>query len=357
MDERIAGKLRALLSGLRRPVTLTDGQGRDQLNDGAPAAWVPEALPAGEALSEAGQVFLRSEVMEGLVWIADGDEESGADALRLADAVLAELLERYPEAGGPERLYRQLLLDDESVSAMDEALTKANIRRRLPRCVLVIKAAVPWHGDFLKTMRTILPAGPSDVLVPVDPHTVAYLVDMSVVDDRADLLEYANATRESVLSESGCDVMIGIGGCASDLVGLHTSYAQAGKSLEIGRVFQPQKTVFDYQQMILPRFLAALPQELAAEYHDMLFNAETAKLFTDELLETVAMFFEKDLNLSDTARQLYIHRNTLTYRLDKIAKITGLDLRHFDDAVTFRMLMEMGKCGKKDTVITDIEQM
>ncbi|MEG0271470.1 MAG: helix-turn-helix domain-containing protein, partial [Clostridia bacterium] len=80
-------------------------------------------------------------------------------------------------------------------------------------------------------------------------------------------------------------------------------------------------------------------------YHTLLFNRKTAKLFNDEMLQTIEMFFRKDLNLSDTARQLFIHRNTLVYRLDKVQRQTGLDLRHFDDAVTFKILYELKKCG------------
>ncbi len=347
MDERIVERLNAVFARLHRPVALLDDLGRNQLSRRDPAMIVPEALKAGEPLFIAGQAFMRSTEAEQLVWAVDGQEEAAAvDALFLAEAVLGELLEQFPEAGGTEYLYRQLLQSDDGVAVSDEELNSAGIVKKMPRCVLVMETDGQWHGDFQKTMRAILPAGPSDVLVAMGRRSVAYLVDMSEVDDRAELLEYASATQESALSESGCSLLIGMGGCASDLVGLHTSYEQAKQALEIGRVFQPSQTVFDYQRMLMPRFLSELPAELAARYHDMLFNAETAKLFSDELLETVNMFFEKDLNLSDTARQLYIHRNTLTYRLDKIAKIIGLDLRHFDDAVTFKMLLEMKKCIK-----------
>ena len=88
-----------------------------------------------------------------------------------------------------------------------------------------------------------------------------------------------------------------------------------------------------------------LPQEISAYYHSLLFNRKTQRLFNEEMLYTIEMFFKKDLNLSDTARQLYIHRNTLVYRLDKVQRQTGLDLRKFEDAVTFKILMELKKCG------------
>ena len=100
-----------------------------------------------------------------------------------------------------------------------------------------------------------------------------------------------------------------------------------------------------FSKLVLERFLMELPQEISAYYHSLLFNRKTQRLFNEEMLYTIEMFFKKDLNLSDTARQLYIHRNTLVYRLDKVQRQTGLDLRKFEDAVTFKILMELKKCG------------
>ena len=90
-----------------------------------------------------------------------------------------------------------------------------------------------------------------------------------------------------------------------------------------------------------------LPQDISAYYHGLLFNRKDQRLFNEEMLYTIEMFFKKDLNLSDTARQLYIHRNTLVYRLDKVQRQTGLDLRHFDDAVTFKILYKLKRCGQE----------
>ena len=91
----------------------------------------------------------------------------------------------------------------------------------------------------------------------------------------------------------------------------------------------------------------SVPREDSLRYHSLLFNRRTAKLFNEEMLQTIEMFFRKDLNLSDTARQLFIHRNTLVYRLDKVQRQTGLDLRHFDDAVTFKILYKLKRCGQE----------
>ena len=345
MDERLIERLNRYFASLRRPLGLTDGQGNDVLDRRAPVISLPSGLKTGEPLFADGRVFMPSRAMDGLCWSVEApDAASAADTLEMADMMLAELLRQYPDAAGQEYLYRQLLLNGNAAGGLDQALNAAGIVKKLPRCVLVFEMQTPWQGDFGAMVRSILPAGPTDVLTSVDPERAAYLMDMTQVDDREDLLDYASAVQESALSESGCSLLIGIGGSVEDVADLHTSFEQACEALRVGRIYQPKQTVFDYRRMLMPRFLSEVPHELAEKYHRMLFTAEVEKLFSDDLLDTVNMFFEKDLNLSDTARQLYIHRNTLTYRLDKIEKIIGLDLRRFEDAVTFKMLLEMKKC-------------
>ena len=111
-------------------------------------------------------------------------------------------------------------------------------------------------------------------------------------------------------------------------------------------MFTPQESVCVFGQMLLPRLLSELPPDTAQYYHSLLFNKRSAHLYTPEMLDTIDMFLQKDLNLSDTSRQLYIHRNTLVYRLDKVQRSVGLDLRRFEDAFIFRLFHELRKCKK-----------
>jgi len=130
---------------------------------------------------------------------------------------------------------------------------------------------------------------------------------------------------------------------------LRESYMEARRAIEVGRIFKAEESIYVYSRLILERFLMELPQDISAYYHSLLFNRKNQRLFNEEMLYTIDMFFKKDLNLSDTARQLYIHRNTLVYRLDKVQKQIGLDLRSFEDAVTFKILMELKKVSGERT--------
>ena len=145
------------------------------------------------------------------------------------------------------------------------------------------------------------------------------------------------------MGETAHQMTVGIGKMRRTIDELRDSYNEARRAIEVGRIFKPEESIYIYSRLILERFLMELPQDISAYYHGLLFNRENQRLFNEEMLYTIEMFFKKDLNLSDTARQLYIHRNTLVYRLDKVQRQTGLDLRSFDDAITFKILMELKK--------------
>ena len=182
-----------------------------------------------------------------------------------------------------------------------------------------------------------------DVLVDMDRHTVVLIKDVSEESDMDELAQFAQALQETLMGETAHQMTIGIGRMRHTMDELRESYMEARRAIEVGRTFKPDNSIYAYSRLILERFLMELPQDISAYYHSLLFNRKNQRLFNEEMLYTIDMFFKKDLNLSDTARQLYIHRNTLVYRLDKVQKQIGLDLRSFEDAVTFKILMELQK--------------
>ena len=161
-----------------------------------------------------------------------------------------------------------------------------------------------------------------------------------------ELYQLAEAIEQTLLDEVGKSCVVGIGEPKKTFPEIGESYRESRRAVEVGRIFLSEQHIYVYRSLVLERFLMDIPREMGTRYHGILFNRKTARLFNDEMLHTIEMFFAKDLNLSDTARQLYIHRNTLVYRLDKVQRQTGLDLRKFDDAVTFKMMMLLGKSGK-----------
>ena len=240
-------------------------------------------------------------------------------------------------------VYRRTLRGELSGSELEALSHEYQLPSDLKRCVLVFHIVQTDNERAYDLLKDITPLQERDVLVDMDRHSVVLLKDMSEEDDLEELTQFAQALQETLMGETAHQMTIGIGRSRHTIDELRESYMEARRAIEVGRIFKPEESIYVYSRLILERFLTELPQDISAYYHSLLFNRRNQRLFNEEMLYTIDMFFKKDLNLSDTARQLYIHRNTLVYRLDKVQKQIGLDLRKFEDAVTFKILMELKK--------------
>ena len=240
-------------------------------------------------------------------------------------------------------VYRRALRGELSGSELEALSHEHQLPADLRRCVMVFHIVQTDNDRAYDLLKDITPLEERDVLVDMDRHTVVLLKDVSEEDDLDEQVQFAQALQETLMGETAHQMTIGIGRSRHTLDELRESYMEARRAIEVGRIFKPEGNIYTYSRLILERFLMELPQDISAYYHSLLFNRKNQRLFNEEMLYTIDMFFKKDLNLSDTARQLYIHRNTLVYRLDKVQKQIGLDLRSFEDAVTFKILMELKK--------------
>ena len=211
-------------------------------------------------------------------------------------------------------------------------------------CVLALR--VPQAGQ-LPLLQQIIPLEKDELLVEMS-DTVAALV-RSGGEGIDELIEYALALQESLLEEENLSLTIGVSKINQGGGALALGWEQAQQALSLGSRFHPDQSVHLWHRLTVDRLLAEIPPEKVQRYTDELFTKATLRLFNEEMLQTIKTFIDKDLSLSDTARQLYIHRNTLVYRLDKVQKVTGLDLRRFDDAMTFQLLYTLRRCGENDT--------
>ena len=240
-------------------------------------------------------------------------------------------------------VYRRALRGELTGSELEALSHEHQLPADLKRCVLVFHIVQTDSESAYELLKDITPLQDKDVLIDMDRHTVVLLKDMSEEDDLDELTQFAQALQETLMGETAHQMTIGIGRSRHTMDELRESYMEARRAIEVGRIFKAEESIYVYSRLILERFLMELPQDISAYYHGLLFNRKNQRLFNEEMLYTIDMFFKKDLNLSDTARQLYIHRNTLVYRLDKVQKQIGLDLRSFEDAVTFKILMELKK--------------
>ena len=225
---------------------------------------------------------------------------------------------------------------------LESLAAEHNIALDKKRCVMYFYSAQTTTEDASAILEGVIDPE-SDVLTEVGRHSLALL---KALDEEANfdaLAELTRAVENSFLMETGQPVYIGVSQPRDDLSLIAESFEEARNAINIGRVYNSTSTIFFYDRLLLERFLYDLPADVSARYSSQIFNRQTAKLFNDEMLHTIETFFENSLNLSETARKLYIHRNTLVYRLEKVQRAIGLDLRSFDDAVTFKMMMLLGK--------------
>lgn len=150
--------------------------------------------------------------------------------------------------------------------------------------------------------------------------------------------DFAEIFVQSLFEETGIRVQVGVGCTVRSLSEAFQSYTQADGALKISKLFNSDSRVHSYKEYILFKIIEELPAAKINSYFDMLADSEARGLLADDdMMHTAEEFLNNNLNVSETARKLYMHRNTLTYRLDKIARVTGLDIRNFSDAVTFRL--------------------
>ena len=243
---------------------------------------------------------------------------------------------------------RHLLLGTLAQEDCDAVCQKYNLIRKVERRVLIFHILQTDSTRTYDMLKDITPLENSDILVEIDRHTVALIKEIADNETLDEAVQFAQALQETLMSETARTMTVGIGNGVSDLYELKDSYMEARRAIEVGRTFAPRDYIYAYSHLMLERFLVELPENIAESYLRVLFSPRTEKVLSKDIMDTIDTFFRKDLNLSDTARQLYIHRNTLVYRLDKVYRHTGLDLRKFDDAVTFRIFMELKKRRRKE---------
>lgn len=336
-------QMEQILARLAMPVELMNEE------DAALPAGVAGQLADGVPAPVDGRMYLA--VPGTQVYLACSADQPGAkDVLLLAGelvSTLAETKDNHTE--NRFDVYRRALRGELTGSELEALCHEHQLPDDMRRCVMVFHIVQTDSERAYDLLRDITPMQERDVLIDMDRHSVVLVKDVSEEDSVEELTQFAQALQETLMGETAHQMTVGVGQSRHMMDELRESYTEARRAIEVGRSFKPEESIFVYSRLVLERFLMELPQDISAYYHSLLFNRKNQRLFNEEMLYTIDMFFKKDLNLSDTARQLYIHRNTLVYRLDKVQKQTGLDLRSFEDAVTFKILMELKKVGGERT--------
>ena len=197
--------------------------------------------------------------------------------------------------------------------------------------------------NIVEIVRSIFPAKTKDFVTAVDEHSIILVKELREKETMDEIEKIARMISDTLSTELNIKVYISIGTVVSDLKDVSRSYKEAKMALEVGKIFESDQYIVNYEKLGIGRLIYQLPLSLCKMFIKEVLHGLTMDDFDEETLATVNKFFENNLNVSETSRQLYIHRNTLVYRLDKLQKMTGLDLRNFDDAIIFKITLMVSK--------------
>ena len=345
LDHRVTVKIARILSMIDMSALLLDASGNVILPEGDHRTFtIPEeALQNPTIPFIYGAMTLIGTSEEQPVFVClHGDSEDVKKCAVLCAELINVMMREDMSHSSREQALRLMLRGEVEGAEFESMAAEHGIAMQMNRCVLYfyfqdmeVETAIRLMADAMDDEH--------DMITEVGHHSVAMLKAVDEDADFEELEEYASAFESSFLTETGTTVYIGVSDPRTELVAIPDAFAEARAAINVGRIYHGNKRVFLYRNLLLERFLSDVSPELGASYNARIFNRKTARLFNDEMIHTIETFFDNSLNLSETARKLYIHRNTLVYRLEKVQHAIGLDLRNFDDAVTFKMMMLLGK--------------
>ena len=182
-----------------------------------------------------------------------------------------------------------------------------------------------------------------DFIVSMDEESIVLVKEFQGNASIKEIDGEAHLIKNTINAEAMCNIKIGIGSLVDTVREIAISYKEAKIAIEVSKVFDTEKDIINYEHLGIGRIIYQLPTTLCKKFLDEVFKKGSLEQMDEDTINTIQKFFENSLNISETARKLFVHRNTLVYRLDKIQKNTGLDLREFDDAIIFKVAMMVQK--------------
>ena len=268
-----------------------------------------------------------------------GTDSSASTIGELAVCQIESLLTAYAEKSDKNTFMQNLLLGTYSeVDAFNRA-KKLHISTSVQRAVFLVETKQNKDENALATIRNIFSARTKDFITAIDDSGIIIVRELQSTETYEDLNSIACMLVDMLNTEAMTSAWVAYSNLAEDISRLPDTYKEAHTALEVGKIFYAEKNVFGYNQLGIGRLIYQLPVSICEMFIDEIFNEETLDSIDEETLITIRTFFENNLNLSETSRQLYVHRNTLVYRFEKLQRKFGLDIRAFEDALTFKLAM------------------
>ncbi len=281
--------------------------------------------PIGENTRAAAAVF------------ASGEDPAAGEICSVLAVALSGVEDLYEEKTDRASLLRDILLENILPGDLYQMARERKLDPDATRVVYIVRFA--GRGELLpyEMVLNLFPDKDKDTVLPVGECDVVLVRESEGEGGEREMV--GRAIADTLASEFYAQVTVGIGMEARGLKDLPRSYKEAQMALEVGKIFDGEKAVHSYEKLGIGRLIYQLPASLCEMFLQEVYRGNSIDALDREILSSVKIFFENNLNVAETARRLFIHRNTLVYRFEKVTKVTGLDLRRFEDAVTFYVAM------------------
>ena len=279
----------------------------------------------------------------GFIAFVSGTGEYANSLCRMAQVSLNFTKSYYEEKHDKGTFVKNIITDNILPGDIYIRAKELHFQTDVPRAVFLVRQRGRTDVAVVELLQTMFPDQQQEFVVSVNETDIAVVRQVAPDTSADELTRLAKTIEERLKTELFTRTTIGIGTVAEHLRELADSYKEAQVAIEVGKVFDTDKTVINYENLGIGRLIYQLPTTLCEIFLSEVFKKNSIESLDQETLFTINMFFENSLNVSETSRKLFVHRNTLVYRLEKIKKLTGLDLREFDDAIIFKVALMVKK--------------
>ena len=272
-----------------------------------------------------------------------GDDEAARTYCMLAYICLNDAKSFYEEKHDRATFVKNIIMDNILPGDIYIRAKELHFSAEAPRAVFLVRQLNRGDVATVDVLSGMFPDKMQDFVVSINETDVAVVKQLPGPVEHADLERIAAGMEETLKNELFVKTVIGIGTVAEHLRSLADSYKEAQTAIDVGKVFDTEKSIINYENLGIGRLIYQLPTTLCEIFLSEVFKKSAIDSLDQETLFTINKFFENNLNVSETSRKLFVHRNTLVYRLEKIKKLTGLDLRQFDHAIVFKVALMVRK--------------
>ena len=286
--------------------------------------------------------FGSSSRAEYAVFVAGNDDIAQKYAQLLAVS-LSSIKQYYDEKYDRSNFIKNVIMDNILPGDIYLKARELHFNNEVSRVVLLIRVLESTDVSMFEVIQNLFPDKSKDFVINISDNDIALVKEVRQDIETSDLEKLAQSISDSLSTEFLAQPLVGIGTTVTDIKELARSFKEAQVALEVGKVFDTEKVIVSYDNLGIARLIYQLPTTLCDMFLREIFKRDSIESLDQETLFTIQRFFENNLNVSETSRKLFVHRNTLVYRLEKIKKVTGLDLREFDDAIVFKVALMVKK--------------